>query len=497
VRNAPPQRRRPAGPARERDAAAAVRRPPSPILAALAPPSLFANHDRQPPPLCYKHTDKKHRARGTRTIDTAGSGWRVLSSARAGGGGWDKHAGREQAMRVIRGFLAAGVAVLIAALAGPANADDTQGITDTTIKIGNLGAFSGDASLFSALNWGAVAYLRYVNDQGGINGRKFDVVTADDSCNEAKGIAAAKKLIYDDKVFMIMGQPCSGVAMAIKPLLMQTGVPWAGTGANIHLTNPVAPSVFQMYYNGNASGTAMGRFAMTKPGVTKIALVQHSNDWAHSYCDPAVAYIKAHGGEVVLDTALERGATDATAQVLKIRASGAQAVMGCVYQPEMVILLRDLHKFGVAVPVMGALGADFEQTVAAVNDPTAVRGLYFMPYEFKSMHGVGPLKKFHDIFVKYLTKDELPKSGEPTNFFYAGAGLAVTTVEAFRRAGPNPTREKWLAALESMKDFDTGLYADPETFSPTDHAGLHLMNAIGLNAEGKETVYKSWGVPAE
>jgi branched-chain amino acid transport system substrate-binding protein len=400
-------------------------------------------------------------------------------------------------MRFTRSLYAAAVAILIAALTSPANADNTQGITATTIKIGNLGAFSGDASLFSPLNYGADAYLRYVNDQGGVNGRKFETVFADDACNEAKGIAAAKKLIYEDKVFMIMGQPCSGVAMAVKPLLDKEGIPWAGTSANVHLTNPVSPTVFQMYYNGNASGESMATFAMSKPGVKKIALVQHSNDWAHSYCDPAVAYIKQHGGEIAVETVLERGGTDATAQVLQIRSAGAQAVMGCLYQPELVILLREMHKFGVKVPVVGALGADFEGTIQQVGDPDAVRQVFFQPYQFKSPLGIGPLKKFHDIFEKYLTKTELPKVGEPTNFYYAAVPLAIVTVEAFRRAGPEPTREKWLAALEAMKGFDTGVYADTETFSHENHSGVHLMYAVGLDDAGKETVYKSWGVPSE
>src|SRR5215471_18577775 len=83
-------------------------------------------------------------------------------------------------------------------LALPANADNTQGISDTTIRIGNLGPFSGPQSTFTPLNYGPEAYFRYINEQGGVNGRKFVSVFADDSCNEAKGIAAAKKLIYED-----------------------------------------------------------------------------------------------------------------------------------------------------------------------------------------------------------------------------------------------------------------------------------------------------------
>jgi len=101
------------------------------------------------------------------------------------------------------------------------------------------------------------------------------------------------------------------------------------------------------------------------------------------------------------------------------------------------------------------------------------------------------------MFLKYLTKDELPKAGEPTNFYYFGVPAAIVTVEALRRAGPDLTREKWIAAMESLKDYDTGVFADRENMSPDNHDGVHLMYAVGLNDAGKETVYKSWGVTAE
>ena len=98
-----------------------------------------------------------------------------------------------------------GLALLTLTLgAAPAGADNLQGISDTTIKIGNLGPYTGDASSFSALNYGPVAYFRYINSQGGVHGRKFEIVTADDACKETTGIAAAKKLIYQDKVFMLL-----------------------------------------------------------------------------------------------------------------------------------------------------------------------------------------------------------------------------------------------------------------------------------------------------
>src|SRR3974377_1785914 len=115
-------------------------------------------------------------------------------------------------MPFVRTVSIAAAAAIIAVTAMPTQADNTQGISDTAIKIGNLGPFTGESSIFTPLNYGPDAYLRHINAQGGVHGRKFETVFADDACNEAKGIAAAKKLIYDDKVFMIVGHPCSGVA---------------------------------------------------------------------------------------------------------------------------------------------------------------------------------------------------------------------------------------------------------------------------------------------
>ncbi|MBV9521663.1 MAG: ABC transporter substrate-binding protein [Alphaproteobacteria bacterium] len=400
-------------------------------------------------------------------------------------------------MRLDSWMFSAAFAIGLLLVPAAARADNTQGITETTIKIGNMGPFSGPAAAFSPLNYGPEAYLRYINAQGGVNGRKFETVFDDDSCNEAKGIAAAKKLIYEDKVFMLMSTPCSGVAMAIKPMIDKEGIPWIGIAANPKLTRPTVPSMFHVTYTGIESGSNMARFAMSKAGVKKVALVEHSNDWAHGYCDPATDYIKQNGGEIVLGAAMENGSTDATAQVLQIKASGAQAVLGCLYQPELVVLLRDLKKYGVDVPVIGALGADFERTIQQVHDMSAVKGRFYQPYQFKAKLGEGPLKEFHDIFVKYLKKDELPKVGEPTNFYYFGVPAGIVTVEAFRRAGPEPTREKWIAAMETLHDFDTGVLADKVTITHSSHDGVTVMYAVGLDDKGGETIYKSWGEPLE
>jgi branched-chain amino acid transport system substrate-binding protein len=401
-------------------------------------------------------------------------------------------------MKTRAGFLVmVGLALLTLTLGvGSARADNLQGISDTTIKIGNIGPYTGDASSFSALNYGPMAYFRWVNSQGGVHGRKFEIVTADDACKETTGIAAAKKLIYQDKVFMLLVHPCSGVAMAAKPTIVEEGLPWIGVSANPKLTTPTVPNMFHVTYTGVYSGRAMARFALSKPNTKKVVLVAHTNDWAKGYCDPATEFMKEHGVEPLMNLALERGSTDATAQSLRIKTANADFVLGCLYEAELAILLRDLHKYGATVPVIGALGADFESTHKRVNNPAAVKNFY-LPYQFKAPMGSPEMKKWEEMFLKYLEKSELPENGIPTNFYYFGLPTAIATVEAFKRAGPQPSREKFIAAMETLKDFDTGVLADKVTISRDNHVGVQNMYAVGLNEQGKQTVFSAWGKPQQ
>ena len=132
---------------------------------------------------------------------------------------------------------------LACALATTAAAED--GVTASSIKIGIMGPFTGNASSYSKAEIGLDAYYKWVNDQGGVNGRKIETVLEDYACDGAKGVAAVKKLIYQDKVFMLHGNSCSAVAMAIKPVVVESGVPWViAHAANPAISSPPTRNIF-------------------------------------------------------------------------------------------------------------------------------------------------------------------------------------------------------------------------------------------------------------
>ena len=375
-------------------------------------------------------------------------------------------------------------------LAGPAIADETTGLTDTTIKVGVMGPFTGNASSYSKTQIGLMAYFKHINDQGGIHGRKFEIVQEDTACAPAKGIAAAKKLVHQDKVFYLHGNSCSGVAMAVKPTVSPTGIPWIIAHAvNPKITMPVNEkhSIFHGVPAGPAYGSTMGKFVMSKPDVKRVAMITHTNDWAKSYCDPAIAHIKSTGLELVADVRLERGQTDSTAQVLKLKEAKPDFILGCLYEAETVIFLRDAKKYGLKAPVMGTAGTDLENTLARLGDQNAVKDYYVLHAFVDKVNGP-KMKKWNDIILKYYPKETI------TGFSAISMASGVAAVKALQNAGRDLTRSKFIAELEKIKGLKTGILACDITWTATERHGCKASAVAGF-VDGKPTVLSAWNKP--
>ena len=372
------------------------------------------------------------------------------------------------------------------ALATAALAED--GVTSDSIKIGVMGPFSGNASSYSKAQIGLDAYYKWVNDQGGVNGRKIETVLEDYACDSAKGVAAVKKLIYQDKVFMLHGNSCSAVAMAIKPIVVESGIPWViAHAANPAISSPPTKNIFHGVPVGKTMGIAMGQFVASKPGLTKVAVISHTDDWAKSYCVPANEYLASKNIKPVVEVAFERGQTDSTAQTLRIKQANPDFVIACLYEAETAIFLKDAKKYGLNAPVMGTAGTDLENTLKRVGDLNTVAN-YYVPHMYADNLDGPRLKPYADILKKYYPSESL------TAFSLISMGSAMAVVEALKRAGKEPTRDKLIAELDRTKDFDTHVLAGHISWSPSDRDGVKDVAVAGF-VKGKPTVLKAWGKP--
>ena len=374
-------------------------------------------------------------------------------------------------MKIPAWLAVAASAACMVAFAAPCAAE--TGVTQNTIHIGMIGPLTGSNAFGSLPLLGAEAIYKSVNDAGGINGRKIDLSIEDDACDANRAIAATKKLISQDQVFMIHGGWCSPNVMAMKPeLANQPGLPFMVLGAaSAAISSPVQPNIFQPVATTETVAKSMVDFTLTKPGAARIAIISSSDDWGKSHLVPILARLKAKGIEPVASVNMERGASDSTSQVLKIRESKPDVVLAALYAPELTIYLRTAARYNVSVPTVTTQGVSIEDMVKRVGNPQATRQLYVFYPLAQTLDAPG-FQKWIDLYKKY-------NPNQPTETLsFMGMTGALAVVEARKRAGPDLTREKFIAELNKLHDFDPGIQSGTLTFTPQEHAGIRSGKMI-------------------
>ena len=372
-----------------------------------------------------------------------------------------------------------GACLIALATAGPALAAEV-GVTDTTIKIGMFGPLTGPTSVYGyPINNGALALYREINDQGGINGRKIEIVHEDGACDPAKTRAAVKKLIHSDKVFMIQGGSCSAAVVAARDEFIEGKVPFMVMAATLDsISAPINKYVFTTTLPGSGDGGVMLEFVKTMPGVKKIAVVRHANEWSDAKFKRVEAGYKAAGLELVSDVKLEAKATDATSTVLKIKAANPDVTLFLLYPGESAVFLRDAEKYGLKGPFIGTNSVtDLQDLADRAGSKTAVKDVYATSF-LKGPIGSPELAKYTDVYRKYFPTDKVQSLS-----FYGMSG-AITVIDALRRSGKDVTREKFIAALEQTRNGDAGPAFCQVNFSATRRQGC-LDGTIWTLKDGK------------
>lgn len=378
------------------------------------------------------------------------------------------------------------VGLALAALtAVPSHAE--VGVTKSTIKLGMFAPMTGNAAIFGRYVIGVQAYYKMINAQGGINGRKIQVILENSACDPATTVAAVKRLVSQDGVFAIHGGVCTADVMAVKKDLERQNVPYMNLGAaGSTITHPLAANAFSPLPNTTVVGQTLVNFAMSRPDTKRLAVISHPNDWGRSQLDPAIALLKnKYHLKFVADVSMERGATDLTPQILKLRAAHPDVVLAFLYPTETAIFIRAAHKYGLDTPLLGCFGAPYGDTVRRVDNPAATKKLYVF-HALKSAPTAQPMQKWIDMIHKY----DGPKAATG-EYSLTGIGGAEVVVAALKKAGPDLTRQKFIDALNSIKDFDTHLLSVPISFSPKDHAGVKSGDMV-TSVDGKVVSLKTW-----
>jgi branched-chain amino acid transport system substrate-binding protein len=348
-----------------------------------------------------------------------------------------------------------------------ASAQAEPGVTKDTIKLGMFGPLTGAVSIYGyPINNGAIAIYRAINDQGGINGRKIEIVHEDGACDPAKTRAAVKKLIHRDEVFAIHGGSCSAAVVAAKPEFVENKVPMMVMAATLDaISDPPNRYVFTTTLPGSGDGVTMINFAKSMPNVKRIAVIKHANEWAEAKAKAIYAMYKSAGFELVAEVVLESKANDATSQVLKLREAKPDVTMFLLYPGESAVFLRDAQKYGLGGQFLGTTAVmDLVDLAQRSGSAAALKNVHVGAFLLGPIDSP-EMKQYADLYAKYFPKDKLQSLS-----FYGMSG-ALTVIDALKRAGPNLTREKFVDALEATRDGNAGPGYCKVNFGPDKRQG--------------------------
>ena len=353
--------------------------------------------------------------------------------------------------------------IVILSMAPFISAQQVRGVTDTEILVGQPGPQTGPAAAWGAVARGSGLLFKIVNEEGGIHGRKIKYFIRDDAYQPAKTKAIAKEFVDQIGVFAVIGGVGTGTGMAVRDYLMENGVLWFGpvSGAR-NWTHPLQKYLFALYPFYDDEAYNLTDLLYSKMGFKKIAIFYQNDDFGKQGLEGVERYLKDKKIDLVAQVSAEVTDRDLSSHVLKLKESGAEAVIMLVMPVHAALILSESAKIG------------FKAQWATSN--TLCDFALMMQITKGSWAGV--VNSFfselpdsdHPLMVKYR---KWHKQLEPQErwglFYYAGIGFAEPFVEGLRRAGRNLTTETLVKALESLKDFK-GI-GPPINYSPTERQG--------------------------
>ncbi len=353
----------------------------------------------------------------------------------------------------------------------------TPGVTDSEVTIGLTTPLSGPAAAWGNTAVAMEAWTRYVNEQGGVNGRKLKVVLKDDGYNPGRAVANLKEM--RDSVFMSVGLLGSAILNAAKDevadMKLLTINPYGNPAIWAKQPKDKLRYVFVNYPDYVDEGDFLVTHAATKLGSQKVAAFYQNDEYGKGGLEGINRGLKNLGGKATLAGAVSYELTDRElgTHALKIKESGADTVVLYCTITHGANLVKEMAKVGYRPKIVSSFPlGDYRIMYKLLGD--LWEGAHFNVLGAVADDPAG--KKIVDI----LTKQE-PKLVGRENTGLAGGAAIILALEGLKRTGKNLTRESYVEAMEGIKDFDTMGLTAPITFGPNRRHGLNAVRLLRAN----------------
>ena len=382
------------------------------------------------------------------------------------------------------------VCAVALATASAATSAEMRGVTATEIRIGQTMPYSGPVSAFGALGKGELSYFRMVNGRGGINGRKVNLISLDDSYAPPKTVEQTRRLVESDEVALIFSSIGTAHNTAIAKYLQAKTIPqlFIGSGASKFADiaqYPQATMGVQAPFRYEARLYA--RFALARKADAKFAVISQNDDFGRDY----LAGLKDVLGEkyetVVTSATYEITDPTIDSQIVRLKASGADVFVIAATPKFAAQAIRKAYEIGWRPTTFVSNVAVWVSTVMQPAGLEASTGVISTSYvkdpDDPAWANDAGVKGWRDFMASYAPEADL----HDTN--YVNAYNSAMVLEAVLKAcGDDLSTENILRQAFAIHDLELPMLLPgiKVNTSPTDHVPVDQMQFMRFNGKSWE-----------
>ena len=337
---------------------------------------------------------------------------------------------------------------------------EVSGVTSETIAIG----MEGDAHSFSVdeENLGMRLVLREVNEGGGVHGRRLvDIAYPRDPSENVASLANVRRLVEEDGVFLLFnfGGPAS---VDIGAYAMENEVPYLFPHTAL-LTVDGNRHVFTSFPRYEGETAVMLRYLAEERGVKRVGVLHAPNDYGGYFVDRVAERAGELGYAVAGFEPIPLRPDDVEPQVARLRARQPDAVILALYPAQARKVVEAKAALGWSDVRLVSSGPLTDEQYLNVPGGHADGTIGFCHYPDPNESDEPGVRRYRELMAKHFPGHELNR------YSLYGYVFGSLVVEGLRRAGRELTRESFLDAMESIRDWDSGGILPPVSFSATNH----------------------------
>jgi branched-chain amino acid transport system substrate-binding protein len=322
------------------------------------------------------------------------------------------------------------------------------GAAPEPIRLGTIPCLTGSNALLGQQEHdGALLAVEEINARRDkvFGGRPFEIVEEDATNDNQSAVAALNKLL-GESVVAVVCPVLSTQVQAMAPVMKSHEIPWMTGGTAVKNTQLGVPGLFRLRASDGITAAGMTNFAVKDKKGKKVAILHASDAFGTGGADQIVQDLKKLGMEPVANEQYPKDAKDYTAEILKIKQAGADALLMYIQNPsDTAIILKQIRSLGLTIPIIGSPSLTNETAMeVAGKDANGAYGAVDFIVGFNSNVATHFLTAFYNRF------HHLPDVGTGSGWVYDAVNMLASVYRKQKSTDPAQT----IASLKGIKGWE-------------------------------------------